>query len=247
MQSGAMTPYGRALRAFVEGQISAAITLRRDDGVEVPLPVGHFFRAPSHFSAIEVRALEACRGTTLDVGAGAGIHSLALQSRGVAITAIDIDAEAVNVMRRRGVCAVHRADVFEYRGGPFDTLLMLGHGIGMTETIAGLERFLHHARTLVADDGQVLLESLDVTRTADPTHLAYHDANRRAGRYIGEIRIQMEFEGVRGPFCGWLQVDALTLADHARSAGWSTEVLIQQETGDYLARLVRRGAEKSPR
>jgi hypothetical protein len=114
---------------------------------------------------------------------------------------------------------------------------MLGHGIGMTETIVGLGRFLRHARGLLAPGGQLLLDSLDVRATQDPAHLAYHEALRRAGRYVGEIRMQFEFRGVAGPFCGWLQVDGETLAAQARTAGWTCEVVVQDARGDYLARL----------
>ena len=104
-----------------------------------------------------------------------------------------------------------------------------------------LDRFLAHARSLLRNDGQILLDSLDVRNTSDPQHLAYHEANRRAGRYIGEIRLQLEFRGIKGAFCSWLHVDPDTLADHARRAGWSCEVVMQQEDGEYLARLAPGG------
>ncbi|MCL5266811.1 MAG: hypothetical protein M1469_01760 [Bacteroidetes bacterium] len=57
----------------------------------------------------------------------------------------------------------------------------------MTETIDGLDRFLAHAHVLLSDEGQLLLDSLDVRITDDPVNFAYHEANRIAGRYIGEI------------------------------------------------------------
>jgi hypothetical protein len=49
--------------------------------------------------------------------------------------------------------------------------------------------------------------------------------------------MQIEFAGVRGPFCGWLHVDRQTLAEHAARAGWTCETVLEQESGDYLARL----------
>jgi len=114
---------------------------------------------------------------------------------------------------------------------------MLLHGIGMVETLSGLGRFLRHARNLVKEQGQLLLDSLDVRRTDDPKHLAYQDTNRRAGRYFGEIRMQFEYKGQRGPLFGWLHVDAETLADHAGPAGWQCQMIHQQEDGNYLAQL----------
>ncbi len=237
MDPDAMTPHGLALLAYFQGEAAAQLIVRRDDGVEYPLPVSHFFRSAAEFSAIEVAALRLCRGHVLDIGAGSGLHSLVMQSRGLAVTAIDISPQAVEMMVQRGVRDVHLADVFEFQGGPFDTLLMLGHGIGVVEDLEGLNRFLIHAQQLTRGDGQVLLHSLDVRRTDDPSNLAYHDANRRSGRYIGETRLQFEYRGEKGPYCGWLHVDPQTLAEQAQQTGWECETILGQENGDYLARL----------
>jgi cyclopropane fatty-acyl-phospholipid synthase-like methyltransferase len=186
-----------------------------------------------------VAALGRCRGRVLDIGAGTGLHSVVLQSRGLMVTAIDISPQAVGIMSERGVGDVQCADILEFDGGPFDTLVMLGHGIGMVEDLAGLDRFLERARSLVPRDGQVLLHSLDVRRTKDPDHLDYQEAVRRAGRYIGEIRMQFVFEGETGPVCGWLHLDPETLKRHAESAGWTCNKVMEEESGDYLARLTR--------
>lgn len=235
MNPKAMEPYGMALLAYYEGKTNAELIIRRDDGQETPLPVKFFFRDIS--SPIDNAAINCCIGHILDIGAGTGLHSQALQQKGLPTTAIDINPQAVNIMRQKGLMDVHCADIFEFRGGHFDTLLMMGHGIGIVETIAGLDRFLAFAHVLLSEDGQVLLDSLDVRITDNPNDLAYQEANRRAGRYIGEIRLQFEFQGHKGPYCGWLHVDAETLKDHAELAGWRCEVVYEEESGNYLALL----------
>jgi hypothetical protein len=82
-----------------------------------------------------------------------------------------------------------------------------------------------------------LFDSLDVRCTDNPTHLAYQEANRRAGRYFGEFRMQFEYQGKTGPLFGWLHVDPKTLADHAGRTGWACEVAFREDGGNYLARL----------
>lgn len=109
----------------------------------------------------------------------------------------------------------------------------------MVETVAGLDRFLLHAHGLVSDDGRILCDSVEVGTSDDPGHMAYSEANRRSGRYIGEMRLQFEFQGVKGPFCGWLHIDSLTLKKHAESAQWTCEVVCREESGDYLAQLTK--------
>jgi SAM-dependent methyltransferase len=237
MDAKAMGPYGAALRSYFAGNTGAALILHLDDGREVQLPASHFFRGPSAFTPIEEAAMAFCSDPVLDVGAGTGLHSLVLQQKGLRVTAIDISPEAVEIMANRGVQDVHCADLFEYQGGPFGTVLMMGHGIGMVETLAGLDRLLAHARGWLSGAGQLLLDSLDVRVTDDPSNLAYLEANRRGGRYIGEVRMHLAYQGQKGPPYGWLQVDPETLKQHAAKAGWNCEVLLTGSSGDYLARL----------
>ena len=232
-----MDPHGSALLAYFEGDSSATLIIRRDDGFEAPIPVALFFRGVEEFSRIEKAAIDTCHGHVLDVGAGSGLHSLEIQSRGMKVTAIDISAAAVDVMGRRGLRDARCADFFTFEGGPFDTVLLLGNTIAMVETCEGLRRFLGRAARLASRDGQVLLESLDVSKTDDPAHLAYHEMNRRTGRPIGMTKIQVEFRGAAGPYFGWLHIDPESLHREASRAGWRSEVLVQEANGQYLARL----------
>ena len=237
MDPKAMEPYGMALLDFLSGDRSGKLIVRRDDGFTGDQPVGHFFRRPEDFSPIDRSAIELCHGRVLDVGAGTGCHSLVLQDKGVLVTAIDVSPQAVRTMLQRGVKEVHCADVFEYSGGPFDTLLMMDHGIGLVECLSGLDHFLGHAFDLLSPAGQILLDSLDVRQTDDPKHKSYQEGNRQAGRYVGEIRMRLEYKRHVGPFLGWLHVDPDTLTARARTAGWSCEVGLEEESGDYLAQL----------
>ena len=240
MNPHAMEPFGCALLAYHDGRKDATILVRRDDGIAVPMPAAAFFRAEGQFHDAERLALERCQGRVLDVGAGTGAFALALEKRGHAVTALDICPQAVDLMRRRGVKDVVCADILTYHCGPFDTVMLLGHGIGMVESLDGLDRFLHCARTLVGVDGLLILDSLDVQATLDPGNLAYHERSKASGRYIGEIRMRFEFEETAGPYFGWLQVDAETLAHHADAAGWLCEVIHHDSSGEYLAELRRK-------
>jgi hypothetical protein len=231
MNPAAMEPFGMALAACFEGETGAELIVRRDDGHEARLPARLFFRDEPAFTDMERTALARCRGRVLDIGAGAGSHSL-----------IEISPLAADVARRRGVADVRCADVTTFDGGPFDTLLLLGHGIGMVQTVDGLRGFLARAAALLAPDGELLLDSLDVRVTNDPAHLAYQAANRAAGRYIGEIRMQFEFCGRLGPPCGWLQIDANTLNVESARIGWRCGVIHPGPNGNYLARLTQRQA-----
>jgi len=241
MDTEAMEPYGKSLLDFSNGDSSAKVAEHRDDGLRGDLPASVFFGKPSEFSPLEQMPMKLCRGYVLDVGAGAGCHSLALQDQGIRVLAIDVSPHAVEIMSKRRAKECQRVDVFEFHKGPFDTLLMMMHGIGMVEDLSGLDRFLRHAHKLLKPDGQIVCDSLDVRRGDDPRHLAYQEANRRAGRYLGEFRARFEYKGRTGPSFGWLHVDPETLIDHAGRMGWSCQVVYREDGGDYLAQLTPMG------
>lgn len=246
MDVTALEPYAMALRAFAGGDHQAQLVVRRDDGFEALLPVSHFFRSEEAFVPLERAALARCRGRILDVGAGTGLHTLVLRARGLTVSAIDVHPAVVELMHGRGVADARCIDFFSLQDDPFDTLLLLGHGIGMVGDLPGLRRFMAHACRLVDPTGCVVLHSLDVRRTMEPRHRAYHAANRAAGRYIGQIGMQFRFLDVEGPMCDWLHVDPETLGSEAASAGWSCTVVLQDDGGDYLAELRRsEGSERT--
>ena len=232
------SPHGLALLDFLQGKRSAEVLVHDEGGEMEVVPARVFFRGPEEFSALEEAALELCLGRVLDVGAGAGCHSVILQDRHIPVCAIDVAPEAVEVMRRRGVRDVRCADVFSLRAGPFDTLLMLMNGIGVVGNLAGLRRFLRETGRLVAPGGQILLDSYD-PGPGDVEGAAERRGSLGAGRYPGEMRFQLEYAGKRGPTLEWLFVDFETLADRAAHEGWSAERIWQEEEGHYLARLRR--------
>jgi SAM-dependent methyltransferase len=238
MNPEAMKPFGLALADYNNGSLSATLTIHRDDGYRSEIPIDVFYRESTDMN-IDRIALEQCRGRVLDAGAGTGLHSLHLQNQGLPVCAIDISPEACKVMREQGVNEVHCTDISDFQNEPFDTILILGRSIGMVENISGLDYFLKDIHRLVNQDGQILLNSADVTCTSNPLDLAYQETNRQAGRYIGEVRMHFEYKGIKGPTHGWLHVDPETLANHASKAGWSCEILLREDDGNYLAKLTK--------
>lgn len=196
------------------------------------MPVATYFRPPEAMPELEQLALRACRGKVLDIGAGAGSHALALQERGLEVTAMDIAPGAVAVMRARGVQQVLEQDIFDHTGPAYDTLLLMMNGIGLTGTIAGLRRFLQHARTLLRPNGQVLFDSSDVAYLYEE-----EGGIPPAGPYYGEIRCRYEYKRQKTGWFTWLYIDRGTLDLVARDEGWHTAILAEDDSDQYLACL----------
>ena len=68
------------------------------------LPVSYLFRDYQEMNALEKKALDSSFGKVLDVGSGAGSHSLYLQNeRKLEVTALDISPKSIEVCKARGV------------------------------------------------------------------------------------------------------------------------------------------------
>jgi SAM-dependent methyltransferase len=225
------------MEAFHRGKQDATIVVY-DDFERDEVPVSYFFRSPDLFPELEIRALDLCRGRVLDVGAGSGCHSLALQDRGLEVTAIEILPDLVDILRERGVRDARLATWMDVDAGQFDTVFMMMNGLGLAETLGGLREFLRDARRLVRPGGQILADSTDVRVRMDREAAGRGTLERPDGRYVGELHFQLEFEGWKGPPFGQLYVDPVTLKRYADEAGWGCEILMPPDDyGHYLVRL----------
>ncbi len=240
MNRKAMKPQGLALLDYWEGDPGATFSMRSDDGEVMQVRAGIYFRSYPEWPEVERTAVDLCRGRVLDVGAGAGCHSLFLQQRGHEVTAIDILPECVQVMRERGVRDVRMEDVFRFRDDPYDTILMMMNGIGFVETLRGLERFLNTVGRLLKDDGQILFDSSDGRYDIHPEASASVPVESDREPYFGEVEMRLEYRGIIGTNFRWLYVDTDTLAHYAEKCGWNCRVVQMEADGLYLAQLEKR-------
>ena len=200
------------------------------------IPVATLFRSQEEMPPIEQAALKACRGATLDVGAGAGCHSLALQQMGLQVTAIDISPLAVATMRERGVLDVREQDFFTL-DGQYDTILMLMNGIGIVGTLSRMDAFFMQVDRLLAPGGQLLCDSSDICYLYEDED-GFIDLTGVEG-YYGEMTYQMHYRNTKGEPFPWLFVDADTLRQQAALHGFDTDIVIVGDHYDYLARITR--------
>lgn len=232
----AWEPLGRALEAYLDGDEEAAAVVHLEHGRRELLSAAELCRVYG-MPEVEEAALGLATGRVLDVGAGAGAHSLTLQRSGLTVVALDVAPRAVAVMRRRGVNDARCGDLSTLAGEHFDTILMLMNGAGLAGDLAGLGPLLSHCRDLLAPGGCLLLDSCDLRSTDDPVEQALITARQRRGRYYGEVRYRLAYEGTLGTPFGWLFIDARTLRRQAHQHGWRCQIVFQGDDGAYLARL----------
>lgn len=224
-----------AVSDYLAGDDNAVVTVESNLTEDDYIPVHYLFRTFDEMPEMEQHALEACRGSVLDIGAGAGCHALALQERGFEVTALDISAGATEAMRQRGVQQILCKNVFDLEG-QYDTLLMLMNGIGIAGDLQGLDHFLEHAKSLLKPGGQILLESSDILYMfEDEDGSVLLDLNTG---YYGEVKYNMKYKDQESGWFNWLFIDPAILEDYATKHGYSFELLFEGGSGNYLARLV---------
>lgn len=199
------------------------------------IPVADLFRKFDKMPALEQKALECATGNILDVGAGSGCHSVALQEMGKKCLAIDISELSVKVMQERGVDArlVNLYD--ESFVGQFDTILMLMNGTGIIGRLENMQKFFNRIKYLLAPGGRVIVDSSDL-------RYLYEEEDGSlmidlADEYYGLLDYQMEYKGILGEPFDWIYVDFETLSYYAEQNGFKAEMIAEGEHYDYLAAL----------
>jgi 2-polyprenyl-3-methyl-5-hydroxy-6-metoxy-1,4-benzoquinol methylase len=155
-------PIGRAVLDHVSGKPTEDIHVKTDIAEDEILSPVYFFRTFSDMPLQEQEALKRCNGKVLDVGAGAGAHSIWLQEEGYDVDSIDISPLSCKTMIKRGVKNVIQTDVLSLQGKKYDTILLLMNGIGVAQTLSGLENLLTHLKSLLNPGGQILADSSDL-------------------------------------------------------------------------------------
>jgi SAM-dependent methyltransferase len=194
------------------------------------------FRTINEMDQLERLALGHCRGRILDVGAGAGCHSLELQGRGFSVDAVDISPGCVELMQQRGVCNAAHRNLLELDSDRYDTILLLMNGLGIGGTLDGLNLLIQHLDDLLSPGGQILADSTDLRGRFQAQQGDIQEAEED---YFGETDLVMIYKGIRSEPFAWLYVDFNLLGVICRLHGFNCEPLLSRDDGQYLVRITR--------
>jgi SAM-dependent methyltransferase len=231
--------FGRLLLDYLSGRAGDPV-LERDDGYAGPaLGPEWFFAEPEGWPDAERTVFGHVRGRVLDVGAGAGRHSVEAQRRGSDVVAIDVSPGAVEVCRRRGVrdARLLALGALEDELGVFNTVLMMCGNFGLVGNADGATRTLHRLDALTSPGGRIVLDSVDPYVDADEADLAYQARNRAQGRLPGQVTIRIRYGERATPWFDLLNVSADELSELVAGTGWRLAEVVEGEPPDYYALL----------
>ncbi len=229
-------PMGCAINDYCKNHTVKKLIVNSTITENEEIEVSYLFRDFDSMPDIEQKALRVCKGSVLDVGAAAGIHSLWLQNSGLNVKAIDVSELSVEAMKSRGVNQVECVDFFESKNQKYDTLLFLMNGVGISGDLNGLNALLLKCKELLNEGGQVLLDSSDIIYMFD----GIEEFSVEPNEYYGELQYEMQYGSVKGNPFRWLFIAFNILEAKANVLGFKCELVQEGEHFDYLAKLTLR-------
>lgn len=200
------------------------------------MSVAYLFRGFDEMPKLEQKALQLSKGKILDIGCGAGSHSLYLQNKELDVTSIDISPSAIEACKLRGLKKAFAQDVMTLNNQKFDTLLLLMNGAGMCGRLTNISKFLQHLKSLLTEKGQILVDSSDI--------IYMFDEDEDGGKWIpgeadyyGEVEFTISYKGETEKPFEWMYIDYNTLQNAAIANGLACELILEGEHYDYLAKL----------
>jgi len=234
--------FGNLLCDFLSGKEVREI-IERDDGFVSPSESGikQYFSFYQDWETHHQETMKYVLGRVLDVGCGAGRHSLYLQQQGYDVLGIDNSPLAVEVCKKRGLKNVKLLPISKLspKLGKFDTVLMLGNNFGLVGNIKNAKIIFDRLSRITNPGARILAESLDPYQTTEQIHLDYHEFNKQRGRLPGQLRIRVRYEKYISPWFDYLLVSKAEMNKILLETSWRIQHCIDSENAQYVAVLVK--------
>ena len=245
MLTGNQDAYGHLLSDYHNGRENVEIVEREDRFIDTSrLGPLNYFAEYKDWAEHQRRAMEYAAGRVLDVGCGAGRHSLYLQAQGHDVLGTDISPLAIQTCQRRGLKNAIVAPITQLSSkmGIFDTILMMGHNFGLVGSYKRAKWLLRRFAAMTTHTAKIIAETMDPYQTEEPCHLAYHQFNRDRGRMGGQLKLRIRYRQYATPWFDYLFVSPQEMEDILDGTAWQVECYINAaNTPTYVAILAKRG------
>jgi len=229
--------FGKAILDYQTGNAPENLITETSISEEDEMSVAYLFRSYKEMPKIEKIALELAKGSVLDIGCGAGSHSLYLQDeKQLKVTSIDISANAIEACRLQGVKDARVIDIMDLENEKYDTIILLMNGTGIFEKLSKISVYLQKLKSLLNEGGQILIDSSDI--------IYMFDEDEDGGKWIpsdveyyGEVTFTVSYKNETEEAFNWLYVDYNTLQNAAYANGLKCELTAEGKHYDYLARM----------
>ena len=227
--------FGKAILDFQTNNSPENIITETSISETDEMSVAYLFRKFNEMPKLEQKALQLCKGKILDVGCGAGSHSLYLQEKDFEVTSIDISENAIKTCQARGLKNAKVENILHLENEKFDTILLLMNGTGIFENLATTSKYLQKLKSLLNENGQILIDSSDILYMFDQNEDGTFSVP--ADNYYGELTFSIQYKNQTEEDFPWLYLDYNTLQNACQANGLQCELILEGNHFDYLAKL----------
>lgn len=243
----AADPFGRAVRDHYEdAQTSPLYACDGPNVQEHPIEEFYFESFPD--TARAEWLIERLDGPLLDIGAGAGKHTLYFQEQFETV-AVEVSDHLVETMTARGVDDARNGDMFalpdQFARDRFGSVLVNGTQAGLAGSIHGLRSFLTDLAVITRPDATVVLDSYDPAVDTTTELLGYR-ADPSPG--LAHRVFAFEYEETLGPTLLFRLFTPDRLREATVGTTWSVGDIEQRNpnaSGYYRAALRKPGTVRT--
>ena len=236
--------YGHLLSDYHNGKENVEIVEREDGFIDVSrFGPSNYFAQHTDWAEHQKLAIEHAIGRALDIGCGAGRHSLYLQEHGHDVLGTDISPLAIQTCQSRGLknALVIPITQLSSKIGIFDTILMMGHNFGLVGSYKRAKWLLRRFAAMTTKSAKIIAETMDPYQTTEPGHLAYHQFNRDRERMSGQLRLRIRYRQHTTPWFDYLFVSKVEMEDILEDTAWQVERYIDAaNTPTYITIITKR-------
>lgn len=192
-----------------------------------------YFEDYEEWNRMEQKAIDKAEGKVLDIGCGAGRHSLYLQENGHEVLATDISPLALKTSRERGVKRTKNLDFnnVDKLDEEFDTVLMLGNNFGLVGSTENARNFLNKLERATTEKAKLIAE-------AEPRQSKDQDKHHETEEGLYYIKMRYRYKEHKGSFHRQLYVSQKELEEILKTTAWSIEETIEDSDSATYAAVI---------
>ena len=221
--------FGFVLYRYLHGDKTPYCIVREDGYCDFPFdPKGYF---QNKFLDVEKQGLKYVKGKILDVGCGAGRHTLYFAKKGFDVVAIDSDKFCVKTCKERGIKKVFAENILKpktikkYR---FDTIWFGGNNLGVAGNLEKMKEMFGILDKITNPNSVVLGRAFEFDKTMRGIHRKYHALQKSRGIFPGITKIRIQYKDFIGEWFNWVHISSAVLKKVLQGTHWKIDKLISK-------------------
>ena len=227
-----LDPFGRAIHDHHRGNRDAPL-IQRDGAWSQEHPIERVYFSAFDANDESGQWLESWfDGPLLDMGAGAGRHTLYFQEQFETV-AIEVSDHLVETMCERGIEDARKGDMFalreQFERDRFRSALAIGTQAGLAGSMQGLRQYLGDLAHVTTPDATAVLDCYDPDRIDSEKVLGYREDPSRG---LAHLVMEFEYEGDVSDILLFRLFSPDRVREAVVGSGWTVAAVRYGDDGD---------------